>query len=135
VNPRDVTTEQGSDTDTLSRRVLRRGIPYGDPFDQPGPRGLLFISYQTSITDQFEFLASSWMNSTEKPQSGPADGHDILVGQNPAHDAQRVCTAALRTDDGELRSFATAAPPWVFATGGGYFFAPSLPALTNVIAA
>lgn len=135
VNPRDVTTEQGSDTDTLSRRILRRGIPYGDPFDRPGPRGLLFISYQTSITDQFEFLASSWMNATDKPQSGAADGHDILVGQNPARDAQRVCTAVLRTEDGPLRSFTTSGAPWVFATGGGYFFAPSLPALTGVIAA
>jgi Dyp-type peroxidase family len=142
VNPRDITTEQGSDTDTLARRLLRRGIPFGTEFDADdadGPRGLLFVSYQTSITDQFEFLASSWMNTKSKPQHNDADGHDLLVGQNRATGEGRVLRAALPTVNqgaATTHPFSTGTgPPWIFATGGGYFFAPSPSALTDVIAA
>jgi hypothetical protein len=116
--------------DSLRRRVRRRGAD--------GPRELLFISYQTSITDQFEFLASSWMNSKSKPQEGAADGHDLLVGQNRAAGDGRVRRAAVQTagPTGATHPFSTGTgPPWIFATGGGYFFAPSLSALTDVIAA
>lgn len=142
VNPRDVTTEQGSDTDTLRRRIVRRGIPYGDPLgtdDETGARGLLFLSYQTSLTDQFEFLASSWMNTTSKPQAGDGSGHDLLIGQNPARDERRIRTATLLMGQGAsvTRHPLTtgAGRQWVISTGGGYFFAPSLTALSDVIAA
>jgi Dyp-type peroxidase family len=55
VNPRD-----GDQT----HRLLRRGIPYGEPswssptspYSDKVDRGLLFLSYQTSIVNQFEFL-------------------------------------------------------------------------------
>ena len=141
VNPRDITTEQGSDSDTLRRRILRRGIPFGDPLDTGGSdagRGLLFLSYQTSISDQFEFLASSWMNTPNKPQEDEGDGHDIVVGQNPARDEQRVRTANLRAQGNGTTTthrFTTdTGRQWVVATGGGYFFTPSIPALVGVIA-
>jgi hypothetical protein len=45
-----------------------------------GRRGLLFICYQTSITEQFEFLNSGWMNRTGVPEREA--GHDLIVGQN-----------------------------------------------------
>jgi Dyp-type peroxidase family len=142
VNPRDITTEQGSDADTLARRLLRRGIPFGAEFDAEGaagPRGLLYLSYQTSITDQFEFLASSWMNTQSKPQHDDGDGHDLLVGQNRAAGDGRVRRATLPTvgqGGATTHPFSTGTgPPWIFATGGGYFFAPSPSALTDVIAA
>lgn len=141
VNPRDITTEQGSDADTLRRRILRRGIPFGPPFatsEAAVARGLVFLSYQTSITDQFEFLASSWMNTPSKPQLDEADGHDMLVGQNPAagEDRVRAATLRIRVDDtSTIHRFTTATDRhWVFASGGGYFFAPSLSTLADVIA-
>src|SRR5262245_42805560 len=52
VNPRDLGTDTGGAHDTLSRRVLRRGIPYGDPLapsatpksrQSKADRGLLFL--------------------------------------------------------------------------------------------
>jgi hypothetical protein len=119
---------------------VRRRV--GAEFDADGadePRGLLVLSYQTSITDQFEFLASSWMNTKSKPQHNDADGHDLLVGQNRAAGEDRVRRAALPTmNQGATTThpFSTGTgPPWIFATGGGYFFAPSASALTDVIAA
>ena len=69
VNPRDLTTEQGFAPETLKFSILRRGIPFGQPLDMSRPdpikgdRGLLFLCYQASIADHFEFLVKNWMHS------------------------------------------------------------------------
>src|ERR1035437_1374609 len=84
VNPR-AGTVPGQDA-VSQRRILRRGIPFGDPFDPSagknhGPdsaRGLVFACYQTSIGDQFEFLQRSWAGSSGFP--GANDGPDPVIG-------------------------------------------------------
>jgi Dyp-type peroxidase family len=148
VNPRDLTTEQGNNTDVLTRRILRRGIPFGaavehwgdenlDPLQ--GNRGLLFLSYQSSIVEQFEFLCHNWMNSSDAPEEEPG-GHDLIVGQNPQPGEARHRQATIRTE-GEARPFERplhargGVEEWVITTGGGYFFAPSINALKNVLSA
>jgi hypothetical protein len=58
-----------------ARRIIRRGSPYGQPFDPSAggargidaPRGLLFISYQADLVDQFEFMQIDWANSADFP--------------------------------------------------------------------
>jgi hypothetical protein len=50
-------------------RIVRRGIPYGPPYDPSKPndgikRGLLGLFIGVSIRDQFEFLMSEWMNGS-----------------------------------------------------------------------
>jgi Dyp-type peroxidase family len=98
-------------------RMLRRGIPFGPPYDeQPDTeRGLIFLAYQTSISSQFEFLTKRWMNSNLNP--GP--GHDLLVGRS---DGERSFTMkgpvepAVVSDRGQQ---------WINSTGGAYLFAPS----------
>ncbi|MFZ1426701.1 MAG: Dyp-type peroxidase, partial [Geminicoccaceae bacterium] len=87
VNPRDSTTNLGGATHTQQLRILRRGIPYGPPVldrstDDGADRGLMFISFQRSIREQFEKLSQDWMNSTLKPEGDR--GHDVLVGHVPA---------------------------------------------------
>ena len=105
INPRDLTTDQGSPGRTLVHRLLRRGIPFGPPLppgateDPAGAeRGLLFLSYQGSIREQFEFLAATWMNDRAKPSPfGPVSGlgFDIVVGQNPLDPGRAVLRAAV----------------------------------------
>lgn len=57
VNPRDLVTDQGGGgPQTLTFQMLRRGITWGAPFvddqdETPGGRGLLFMSWQTSLED------------------------------------------------------------------------------------
>jgi deferrochelatase/peroxidase EfeB len=108
VNPRDAGTDMGTPADTLLRLLLRRGIPFGPPLigggDPHAERGLVFVGYSATIEDQFEFITRRWVNSALHPRFG---GRDPIIG------ADR---------------------PWVTPTGGGYFFAPPLSAIADVLA-
>jgi Dyp-type peroxidase family len=125
VNPRDHDTDFGPPFDTLTRRILRRGIPFGprlakpDKGDDRVERGLHFLCYQASIEDQFEFLQQRWANATDGPKAG---GHDLIIGQTP--DGQRSI---------ELPPTVTAPIQWVTPTGGAYCFAPSISAIRDVL--
>jgi Dyp-type peroxidase family len=145
VNPRDDSTNIGSASATLTVRILRRGIPYGEPFNPKKPesspvdRGLLFLSYQSSIARQFEFLCTNWMNNGLLPRnpSGHAEGlgFDMLVGQQLFG---RVRSAYVRfvsdgSEDVSVTNQNSALKDWVVPTGGGYFFAPSISAIANVL--
>ena len=74
-----------NEADTETHRLMRRGIPFGDPFDptvlpDDGNRGLLFLAYQTSIEDQFEFVIKNWVNNPDFKD--PGSGHDPILGQS-----------------------------------------------------
>lgn len=145
-NPRDdiISTASGSDdeqksqsseSDTQTHRLLRRGIPFGGPsqstLDAPladdGIRGLLFIAYQTSIQNQFEFVTQFWANSQSFKDNDT--GFDLIIGQNASGNRER--TAKLHLDGSDTKSL-TASSEWVIPTGGGYFFAPSISALQKL---
>jgi Dyp-type peroxidase family len=134
VNPRDLPTDQGGADRTLTFQVLRRGIAWGPQYPatsaqqdaDDGQRGLLFVSYQTSVGEQFETLNSAWMNRAAGPE-GDA-GHDFVVGQGTSPTRER--TGLLRTD-GSRHAIATL-ERWVIPTGGGFFFAPSLSVLRRI---
>lgn len=138
VNPRALNTDQGGQAATLTRRILRRGIPFGEPLPigantdpANGERGLLFVCYQASIRDQFEFLQSSWANEESKPTpqlTGKA-GHDLIIGQGPGQSRARYMDFGPEPD----RVDAPARVEWVFPTAGGYFFSPSRHALEFVL--
>jgi hypothetical protein len=92
-------------------------------------RGLVFAAHMASIVDQFEFLPQNWTNDPLQPEGG---GHDPLIGQEDAGGRRRWievprasgAPARLRLDR-EV----------VVPTGGGYFFAPSIPAMARALAA
>jgi deferrochelatase/peroxidase EfeB len=89
-----------------------------------GSRGLLFLSYQRSITDQFETLNTNWMNNSGAPASF---GFDLLVGQHLGGDGRHAAKEAdfFGPQSGQTQRFSTLAQ-WVKPTGGAYLFAPSV---------
>lgn len=115
--------------ETNRHRILRRGIQYGPEF-QPGEtpygggtptdgqdRGLLFVCYQSSIANGFEFIQSQWMNQDGFPQAG--DGRDPITSQ----DQDKAKFKIPRREHEEIHLELTR---WVITRGGEYFLSPSI---------
>jgi len=124
---------QLKESTTQTHRLLRRGIPYGEqsassphqPLDDNVDRGLLFLAYQVSIVEQFEFVTQTWVNNPNFKQSGV--GFDPIIGQNAAPNENRSRSFRLSLP-GETQPITTD-QDWVVPTGGGYFFTPCVDAL------
>lgn len=127
-----------------ARRIARRAVSFGPLTLDPGPDdkvGLLFICAQSSITDQFEFLQSTWANFTDFLR--PGTGLDTIIGE--AAPGQPGVPQQWPRDYGSFNglSFDTGSPvvqspyipyqftEWVTMLGGEYFFVPSLSFLTS----
>ena len=137
INPRDSSTDLGKVADSLTRMILRRGIPFGSPIagrKKPSAsllrkeRGLLFLCYQSSIEDQFEFLTRRWSNSPVQPNVG---GHDPVIGREERSGGGRVRFIDFPRDGEFVR--VPVKGEWVIPTGGGYFFAPPIEAIADVL--
>ena len=127
VNPRDQAHDFGGPGSTLSSQMLRRGIPFGPDWtgqEDGKERGLLFMSYQTSIQRGFHRLMNEWVKDPIRPLGG---GIDPLIGPPPP--------------EGRKLSFTWEGKPlsvmlphrFVEATGGGYFFTPGLRELDRLL--
>ena len=122
-----------NESDTQTHRVLRRGIPYGppsestprDPVDDDVDRGLLFMAYMTSISNQFEFVMDHMFNNPDF--KSPRTGVDPIVGEA---EGKRGHIRTVLPDEQAARELKLRR--WVTTTGGGYFFAPSLSGLRYI---
>ena len=71
------------------RRLMRRGIPYGPPYDTAPAeeRGLVFNAFMASIDGQYEHIQRLWANKADFP--APDTGWDPVIG-GPDPDAART---------------------------------------------
>jgi len=121
VNPRDQSTDLGLPERTVPRSILRRGITYSSP---PDDKGLIFVAYQSSIVDQFEFLMTNWMNQINRPQADA--GQDPILSQ--VHSRVFYLKIADKVEEIKIpRAF-------IVPTGGEYFFSPSIGFFKNTLA-
>jgi Dyp-type peroxidase family len=122
-----------NESDTQTHRLLRRGIPYGRPsastplapVEDAIDRGLLFMAYMTSITDQFEFVTCNMVDNPHFVK--PHTGVDPIIGdtRGASGHIRTVLPRAKTPQELELGR-------WVTSTGGGYFFAPSIDGLQRL---
>jgi Dyp-type peroxidase family len=121
VNPRDQATDLGPAGNTPPRYLLRRGITYSV---NGNDKGLIFAAYQSSITDQFEFVMQKWVNQENTPRSG--GGHDPILAQG----AGRVFNLPV----GQKPEKIPFTGKFVVPTGGEYLFSPSIAFFTTTLA-
>ena len=125
------------------RRMLRRGMTYGEPWRSPAAsdappeayaddgreRGTLFMALCTSPLRQFEFVQQQWLNYGSEFGAG----NDVCPISGVAASEQQRSKLMIAAPPGSNR------PPFVLrpavavtCRGGGYFFLPSLTALRQI---
>ncbi len=129
---------------TQAHVMARRGITYGLRTDGPNDGlidnkpenglGLLFMSYQADISNQFEFIQKNWVNNTkfpfDKKGAHPKSGIDPVIGQDGGNS---ISTGEFAVKWGDITTLKTE-PFGKFVTmkGGEYFFSPSIPFLEGL---
>src|SRR5204863_6474718 len=112
-------------------RLVRRGIPYGPPLpegaeDDGEDRGVIFMCLQASISRQFEFVQSQWLNGGNAFRLG--DDQDVLLGPQDGPAPRKM------TVPGDPPYFLGPLARVVTVRGGEYFFVPGVNGL-NYLAA
>jgi deferrochelatase/peroxidase EfeB len=114
-------------SESSRHRLLRRGVPYGAPpkggEPDDGQRGLMFVTYQADLARQFEHVWGRWLNGPDFPV--PGAGRDALAGQGMGRRPVAIPRPGVKGSAIPLRL-----PAFVTPRYGGYFFAPSLSALS-----
>jgi Dyp-type peroxidase family len=121
-NPRDAMP--GGAERTMRHRMIRRGMPYGRPYDEakgraPGDRGLLFICFASSIANGFEFVQREWCGTGRA--FGLGDEPDYLLQQPEAGTSLRPMTIQGR----RVMVLRPPKRPFVTVRGCAYLFVPS----------
>ena len=124
MNPRHSTVAGNSG---LKRRIVRRGLPYGPPYDPDHPadgieRGLLGLFIGVSLKDQFEFLMSDWANKGAFAP-GLKDTRDPILGD------QETPGTFLLPVEGRKPMEVTGLSRFVTCRGAAYCFLPSATAV------
>lgn len=134
----------GSEEDLeRSRRITRRGIPYGERPKHPeddqtlddlptGGVGLLFMCFQASISGQFAFIQRSWVDKEDFLLAGT--GLDPVIGQAPTGPGAPAPAPQQWLPQWGQAGAKTAFSFGQFVTlkGGEFFFAPSIPFIDSL---
>ncbi len=110
------------------RRILRRGLPYGEPRlgagDDDSEQGVIFMAVCANIFRQFEFIQQQWIQY----------GLDFNQGNNTCpmlgnHSLHKRHTIPVDPATGKPPFICDNLPQFVETRGGDYFFIPSMTAL------
>ena len=118
------------------RRILRRGLPYGqvdDPTRDDGDHGVIMLIVNADLSRQFEFVQQQWMNYGN--DFGLANDPDPLLGNHGTNEGR--LGGGRMTIEGDVVTnkppyFCNHMPTFVETRGGDYFFVPSLTCLRTI---
>jgi Dyp-type peroxidase family len=122
-NPRDALGFAGHLS--FRHRMIRRGMPYGKALaegvvdDDGADRGLVFVSFQASISRQFEGVQVQWCNAGNI--FGLGHDKDFLLGDPQGEGKMTI--------QGTPPFFLSPQAVFVCTRGGEYLFAPGMTAL------
>ena len=124
------------------RRILRRGLTYGDMEIEPtddGEHGIVMLAVCADLFRQFEFVQQQWMNYGLDARAGsdtcPIAGNHSQCEDTPDEEARRrngpktKFVAPADPNGGCPPFIVEGIPQFVETRGGDYFFVPSLTAL------
>ncbi len=114
------------------RRVMRRGLPYGDVKDatrDDGNHGIVIMMISASISRQFEFVQQQWINYGNDFHAG--NDKEIILGNHGADLTSRA-VLEVEPDSDDAPYFLNKIPRLVETRGGDYFFIPSMTALRMI---
>jgi deferrochelatase/peroxidase EfeB len=109
-----------------SRRLVRRGMSYGPPFDPANPddgaeRGLIGLFMGGDLELQYEFILRVWAND-DFATRGLRGTRDPILGAQPGEGGQFV----VRTDDSRDPIVMTGLPRLVQTRGSVYCLVPGI---------
>jgi len=118
------------------RRILRRGLPYGQVEESPsddGDHGVVMMIMNADLSRQFEFVQQQWINYGN--DFGLANDPDPLLGNHGTNESRRA--GGRMTIEGDAGSnkpphFCNFIPTLVETRGGDYFFIPSMTCLRMI---
>lgn len=111
------------------RRILRRGLPYGEVTDSDsdtGDHGIILMVINASIRRQFEFVQQQWVNYGN--DYNLANDKDPICGNQEHHGAMTIQGSSPENPP----FICPRLPRFVDTRGGEYFFIPSLTAIRMI---
>lgn len=125
-----------------ARRIMRRGIPYGMPFDPTSTeeanspdaaRGLVFVCYQADLVGQFEFIQADWVNDPNFPPGREAEpGPDAMISGRLADTTDGKVNFESHGPDGRPQTTTLSLNQFVRTRGAVYTFVPSISTLRRL---
>jgi deferrochelatase/peroxidase EfeB len=115
-----------------SRRLVRRGMPYGPPYDPAAPdegseRGLMGLFICGDLEMQYEFILRVWANE-DISTHGLRNTRDPIIGAQGPTGGQFV----MRTDDSRDPIVWSGLPELVQTRGSVYVFIPGIGGLRRL---
>jgi len=138
VNTRDALAPTHTEGSVLNnrRRILRRGLPYGDSpegVSDSAEHGIVMLIVCANLFRQFEFVQQQWINYGLDAGSGN-DTCPLTGNHSPGGEAGPKAKYVIPSDpkSGRPPFIVEGIPQFVETRGGEYFFVPSMTALRMI---